>query len=170
MRNLSVPSSQEDSVFDTFIKNLLIDPSTVTQDVFDTINTLYPANDPTLGGAFNTGDSLFDRAEAWYADNMFLAARRLLFHRAESLQPLFGYFFTEFIPGQDPSLGGTFRRCGFALSNLALIDPCTVAHASELILLFGHFPAVEEEFATQMVTFYINFVNDLDPGGELKSF
>nr|VWO94043.1 Carboxylic ester hydrolase (EC [Ganoderma boninense] len=128
VRNLSVPSSEEDSVFDTFIKNLLIDPTTVTEDVFDTINRLYPANDSSLGGPFNTGDSLFDRAEAW----------------AASLQPLFGYFFTEFIPGQDPTLG--------------------VFHASELILLFGHFPAVEEEFATQMITFYINFINDLDPG------
>ena len=112
MRNLSVPSSEEDSVFDMFIRNLLIDPSTVTQDVFNTINQLYPANDSSLGGAFNTGDSLFDRAEAWYADNMFLSARRLLFHTAESLQPLFGYFFTEFIPGQNPSLGGTFRCNG----------------------------------------------------------
>ncbi|PIL31444.1 hypothetical protein GSI_06145 [Ganoderma sinense ZZ0214-1] len=144
VRNLSVPASEEDSVFDTFIKNLLIDPTTVTEDVFDTINRLYPANDSSLGGPFNTGDSLFDRAEAWYADNMFLSARRLLFHRAASLQPLFGYFFTEFIPGQDPTLG--------------------VFHASELILLFGHFPAVEQEFATQMITFYINFINDLDPG------
>ncbi|KAI1793184.1 alpha/beta-hydrolase [Ganoderma leucocontextum] len=144
VRNLSVAPNEEDAVFDTFIKNLLIDPSTVTQDVFDTMNELYPANDSSLGGAFNTGDSLFDRAEAWYTDNMYLSARRLLFHKAASLQPLFAYFFTEFIPGQDPTLG--------------------VFHASELILLFGHFPAVEQEFATQMVTFYINFISDLDPG------
>ena len=41
-----------------------------------------------------------------------------------------------------------------------------VFHASELILLFGQFPAVEQEFATQMVDFYVNFINDLNPGGE----
>ena len=168
VRNLSVPSSEEDSVFDTFIKNLLIDPTTVTDDVFDTINTLYPANDSSLGGPFNTGDSLFDRAEAWYADNMFLSARRLLFHKAASLQPLFGYFFTEFIPGQDPTLGGTSSCYCFASQSYSP-DPYAVFHASELILLFGHFPAVEEEFSTQMITFYINFVNDLDPGGKPAS-
>ncbi|TBU25305.1 alpha/beta-hydrolase [Dichomitus squalens] len=150
VRNLSVPSSEEDATFDTFIQELLIDPSTVTQDVYDTINTLYPANDSSLGAPFNTGDSLYDRAEAWYSDNMFLSPRRLLFNKAASLQPLFGYFFAEFIPGQDPSLG--------------------VFHASELILLFGQFPAVEQEFATQMVDFYVNFVNDLNPGAPWPQF
>ncbi|TBU37597.1 alpha/beta-hydrolase [Dichomitus squalens] len=150
VRNLSVPSSEENATFDTFIQELLIDPSTVTQDVYDTINTLYPANDSSLGAPFNTGDSLYDRAEAWYSDNMFLSPRRLLFNKAASLQPLFGYFFAEFIPGQDPSLG--------------------VFHASELILLFGQFPAVEQEFATQMVDFYVNFVNDLNPGAPWPQF
>ncbi|TBU54913.1 alpha/beta-hydrolase [Dichomitus squalens] len=150
VRNLSVPSSEEDAAFDTFIQELLIDPSTVTQDVYDTINTLYPANDSSLGAPFNTGDSLYDRAEAWYSDNMFLSPRRLLFNKAASLQPLFGYFFAEFIPGQDPSLG--------------------VFHASELILLFGQFPAVEQEFAIQMVDFYVNFVNDLNPGAPWPQF
>ncbi|KAJ3004670.1 hypothetical protein NUW54_g4701 [Trametes sanguinea] len=145
VRNLSVPPAQENAAFDTFIKDLLIDPSTVTQDVLNTINNLFPANDSSLGGPFNTGDSLFDRAEAWYTDNMYLAPRRLLFNKAASTQPLFAYHFTEFIPGQDPTLG--------------------VFHASELILLFGLFPAVETEFASQMADFYIRFINDLDPGG-----
>ena len=95
-------------MFEQFIKDLLIDPSTVTQDVFNTMNRLYPANDSSLGGEFNTGDSLFDRAEAWYTDNMYLAPRRNLFNRAANLQPLFGYFFREFIPGQDPSRGGVW--------------------------------------------------------------
>lgn len=104
--NLSVPASQETARFDTFIRDLLIDPSTVTNATFDTLNTLYPANDRTLGGAFNTGDSLFDRAEAWYTDNMYLSARRLLFNKAAPLQPLFGYFFKEQIPGNNPALGG----------------------------------------------------------------
>ncbi|CDO73084.1 hypothetical protein BN946_scf185007.g138 [Trametes cinnabarina] len=150
VRNLSVPSAQENAAFDTFIKELLIDPSTVTQDVFDTINKLFPANDSSLGGPFNTGDSLFDRAEAWYTDNMYLGPRRLFFDKAASTQPLYAYHFREFIPGQDPTLG--------------------VFHASELILLFGAFPAVEQQFAEQMADFYINFINDLDPGAPWPRF
>ncbi|KAI0828958.1 alpha/beta-hydrolase [Trametes gibbosa] len=150
VRNVNVPAAQENASFDTFIKTLLIDPSTVTQDVFNTLNTLYPANDPALGAPFNTGDSLFDRAEAWYTDNMYLSPRRLLFNKAAPLQPLFGYSFREFIPGQDPSRG--------------------VFHGSELILLFGHFPAVEQAFAQQMADFYINFINDLNPGAPWPRF
>ena len=42
-----------------------------------------------------------------------------------------------------------------------------VAHESELVLLFGPVPTpVEDEFANQMLGFYINFVNDLNPGGK----
>jgi hypothetical protein len=67
---------------------------------------LFPANDPTLGAPFNTGDSLFDRAEAWYTDLMFLTPRRSFFQRAASLQKMFAYYFREFIPGSDPALGG----------------------------------------------------------------
>lgn len=106
--NLSTPPSQETARFDTFVRDLLIDPLTVTNATFDTLNTFYHANDPTLGGVWNTGDSLFDRAEAFYTDNMFLAARRLLFNKAAPLQPLFGYLFTEQIPGNNPFLGGEF--------------------------------------------------------------
>lgn len=121
VRNLNVPAAQETARFDTFMKDLLIDPSTVTQDIFNTINSLYPANDSALGAPFNTGDSLFDRAEAWYTDNMYLSPRRLLFNKAAPLQPLFGYSFREFIPGQDPSRGGMFPfaiLCNFRVSLL----------------------------------------------------
>lgn len=166
VRGLNVPAVQENATFDTFIKNLLIDPTTVTQDVLDTINSLYPLNDPSLGAPFNTGDSLFDRAEAWYTDNMYLAARRLLFNKAAPLQPLFAYAFREFIPGNDPSLGGSFLPCIPEIStpNRAVF---VVFHGSELELLFGHFPAVEQAFAKQMADFYVNFINDLNPGGIL---
>ncbi|EKM61505.1 uncharacterized protein PHACADRAFT_248163 [Phanerochaete carnosa HHB-10118-sp] len=142
---LSVPPSEEDTTFDTFVCNLLIDPSTVTNSTLDVLHTLYPANDSSLGGAYNTGDSIFDRGEAWYTDNMFLSARRLLFEKAAPFQPLFAYFFTEFIPGNNRTFG--------------------VSHGSELALLFGPVPdAIEEDFANQMTDFYINFVNDLSPG------
>lgn len=103
---LHTPPAMEDAVFDNFIGHLILDNSTLTTNVLDEIHTLYPANDSALGAPFNTGDSLFDRAEAWYTDNMFLSPRRLFFGKAAALQPLFGYFFTEFIPGNDPTLGG----------------------------------------------------------------
>ena len=167
MRNVSVPPDQETAAFDTFIRGLFIDPSTITEDVFDSINQFYPANDSSLGGVFNSGDSLFDRAEAWYTDNMYLSPRRLLFHKAAPLQPLFAYFFKEFIPGQNPFNGGEsqLRSCGGGKSDLTSRRP--VFHGSELILLFGRFPEVEREFASQMADFYVRFVNDLNPGGEL---
>lgn len=107
MRNLSTPPALEDAAFDNYIRGLLIDPSTLENSTLDQFHKFYPANDSSLGGPFNTGDSLFDRAEQWYTDNIFLAARRLLFEKAAPLQPSFAYFFTEFIPGNDPSLGGT---------------------------------------------------------------
>ena len=81
---------------------------------------------------------------------------------AAPLQPTFAYHFREFIPGNDPSLGGTFSFHCFTTSCSSVV----VFHSSELELLFGPFPAVEETFATQMMDFYINFINDLNPGGD----
>ena len=46
---------------------------------------------------------------------------------------------------------------------------CAVFHGSELELLFGQFPSVEQEFAEQMAEFYINFISDLNPGCRLLS-
>ena len=128
------------------------------------MNKFYPANDSSLGGVFNTGDSLFDRAEAWYTDNMYLSPRRLLFGKAAPMQPLFAYFFTEFIPGQDPVRGGVWYAK--SVTPRRLTAGCAVFHASELILLFGQFPEVERQFASQMADFYVRFVSDLNPGGE----
>ncbi|KAH8094625.1 alpha/beta-hydrolase [Cristinia sonorae] len=142
---LNTPPELEDAAFNKYILQLLVDTSTVTQDLLDHIRALYPANSTTLGGAFNTGDSLFDRAEAWYSDNMYLGPRRLFFDKAASTNELFGYFFTEFIPGNSVVNG--------------------VAHASELPLLFGPAPpAAESEFSIQFREFYINFIHDLNPG------
>ncbi|KAH8118201.1 alpha/beta-hydrolase [Phellopilus nigrolimitatus] len=149
--NITHPGMTEDEAFDNFIGNLILDNRTLTPDVLSKFNALYPANDSSLGAPFNTGDSLFDRASAWYTDNMFLAPRRLFFDKAASVQPLFAYHFTEFIPGNNPTLG--------------------VFHASELSLLFGPVPtAVEEDFANTMLDFYINFVVDLDPGEPWPKF
>ena len=105
---LNTPPELEDAAFDKYILDLFIDPTPVTQDVLDRIHELYPANSTTLGGAFNTGDSLFDRAEAWYSDNMYLGPRRLFFDKAASTNKLFTYFFTEFIPGNNITNGGMY--------------------------------------------------------------
>ncbi|RDB19277.1 Lipase 1 [Hypsizygus marmoreus] len=154
LRNLHLPStSSEDTAFTTFINDLVIDNSTLTARMLAQTRKLWPANDPSLGAPFNTGDSLFDRGAAWYTDNMFLAPRRLFFEKAAGRQRVFGYYFREFIPGNDLALG--------------------VAHASELQLLFGPISAaaqVETGFANTMLDFYINFVNDLNPGANWPAF
>ncbi|KAK0480364.1 alpha/beta-hydrolase [Armillaria novae-zelandiae] len=148
---LDVPASEEDATFDNFVNHLVIDNSSLTPDLFTEFHKLWPANDSSLGAPFNTGDSLFDRAEAWYTDEMFLSPRRLFFEHASALQPMYAYHFREFIPGNNPELG--------------------VAHASELPLLFGPVPTdVEDEFANQMLDFYINFINDLNPGSAWKRY
>lgn len=101
----------EDQAFGNFIGHLILDNRTLTADVLDEIHALYPANDSANGAPFSTGDSLFDRAEAWYTVNMYLAPRRLFFDKAAGLssQPFFAYFFDELIPGNDPTLGGELR-------------------------------------------------------------
>ena len=94
------------AAFDNFIGHLVIDNSSLTSDVLDGFHSHFPANDLSLGAPFATGDSLFDRAEAWYTDIMFLSPRRFFFQHGSPLQPMFAYYFGEFIPGNNISLGG----------------------------------------------------------------
>jgi hypothetical protein len=98
--------SAEVTAFEQFVKASTIDESKITQDTLDEIVHAYPANTEQL--SFSTGDSLFDRAAAWYGDSMFLAPRRRFTAAAAKLQPVFTYFFTEFVPGDSPELGGTW--------------------------------------------------------------
>lgn len=100
------PGLTEDQAFDKFIGDLILDNRTLTSATLSTIHALYPANDPANGAPFNTGNSLFDRAAAWYTDNMFLAPRRRFLDKAATLQPTFAYYFAEFIPGNNRTLGG----------------------------------------------------------------
>lgn len=147
LRNLRLTGQAQASAFNNFIRALVIDNTTLTQNVLDEFDDLFPENDPTLGAPFNTGDSLYDRGAAFYTDQMFLSGRRFFLEHGASRQPMFAYYFREFIPGNDPTLG--------------------VFHASELPLLFGStasFPSIEVDFATQMKDFWITFVNDLNPG------
>jgi len=151
VRNLGLVGAAQDNSFEQFIGHLVIDNSTLTPDVYAKSLALFPANDPALGAPFNTGDSLFDRAAAWYTDIMFLTPRRFFFQHGAPLQKMFAYYFREFIPGNDPSLG--------------------VFHASELELLFGPVPnPIEDAFSQQMIEFYVNFVNDLDPGAQWPAY
>ncbi|KAF9480015.1 alpha/beta-hydrolase [Pholiota conissans] len=153
IKKLGLSGAAEDAAFVNFIGHLVIDNSTLTTDVFNTILSEFPANDPANGAPFNTGDSLFDRGSAWYTDQMFLSPRRFFFQHASALQPMFAYYFREFIPGNDITAG--------------------VTHASELELLFGPVPAVasvEIGLSTQMRDFYINFINDLNPGPQWPAF
>ena len=107
VRNLSLPTDEENAAFNNFIRKLMIDPSTITNETFDGIHGLFPSDSRANGAPFATGDSLYDRAEAWYTNQNFHGPRRLLFNKGASLsQKLFAYAFREFIPGNDPSLGG----------------------------------------------------------------
>lgn len=144
------------------MKASMIDESKITQDTLDEIVHAYPANTEQL--SFNTGDSLFDRAAAWYGDSMFLAPRRRFTATAAKLQPVFSYIFTEFVPGDSPELGGTWALR--VLRSQRVSELSSVYHASELRLLFGPVPApgLELEFANTMLDFYIKFINDLNPG------
>jgi hypothetical protein len=76
----------------------------ITKGTLDDMVKLYPANMKQL--RFSTGDSLFDRAAAWYADNMYLTPRRRFTATALRLPPVFIYLFEEFIPGDSSKLGG----------------------------------------------------------------
>ena len=158
----------QDAAFDNYVRGLVIDNTTITQDVLDRFKELFPPNDPTLGAPFNTGDSLFDRSEAWYTVQMFLSVRRLFFEHGALRQPMFAYYFTEFVPGGDPIRGGksytvTLKQATDSNRN------GSVFHELELEFLFGteSLPSIENEFSSQMQDFWINFVNDLDPGGML---
>ncbi|KAF9048749.1 alpha/beta-hydrolase [Panaeolus papilionaceus] len=149
IRNLRLTGDAESAAFDNYVGHLVIDNSTLTPDVYDEIRRLYPANDASEGAPFNTGDSLFDRGAAWYTDQMFLSGRRHFFQHGADLQPMYAYHFREFIPGNDIRRG--------------------VTHGNELTLLFGPIPSaaqVEVDFATKFRDFYINFINDLNPGPE----
>ncbi|KAG6916173.1 hypothetical protein DXG01_008146 [Tephrocybe rancida] len=149
-------SSLDDALFNQFIGNCVIDNSTLTPDVLSRFRTLFPQNDLTLNAPFHTGNDLFDRGEAWYTSQMFLGPRRLFFEHApqgKDAQPVWGYYFGEFIPGNNVTLG--------------------VSHASELLLLFGPLTGaaeVETPFANQMLDFWLNFVNDMNPGDEWPTF
>ncbi|KAF9266390.1 alpha/beta-hydrolase [Marasmius fiardii PR-910] len=145
------PGAAEDAAFIKFVNLLLIDNSTLTNDVLQRFLTMWPANDRTLGAPFNTGNSLFDRTEAWYGDIMFHAARRLFFQHGASLMPMFAYKFTEFIPGNNRMFG--------------------VTHGMELTLLLGGAPpSIENDFGNKMMDFWVNFVTDLNPGPEWPTY
>jgi hypothetical protein len=167
---LGLSGRAEVEAFERFVKASQIDESKVTQGTLDEIVRLYPANTEQL--PFSSGDSLFDRAAAWYGDSMFLAPRRRFTAAlaAAKCQPIFTYLFTEFVPGDTPRLGGTFNQAlryeRVSMQFMFLLEILPVFHASELRLLFGPVPGsgVELEFANAMLDFYIHFVNDLNPG------
>ncbi|KAJ7919389.1 alpha/beta-hydrolase [Mycena leptocephala] len=151
LRDLGLAGAAQDDAFKQFMDYLVIDNSKFTPDIYAKTLAHFPADDPTLGAPFNTGDSLFDRAAAWYTDIMYLTPQRSFFQHGASLQNMFAYYFREFIPGNDPTSG--------------------VSHGSELAFLFGSAPdPVEEAFAQQMIDFYVNFVCDLNPGAQWPAY
>jgi len=111
VRSLNLSSSKENTAFDNYIRDLVIDNSTLTPDILTDIRKYYPANDSTAGGPFHTGDSLYDRAASWLVMFWLGAPRRNFFDKAAAFQPLFGYYFIEFIPGSNLARGGKSKFC-----------------------------------------------------------
>lgn len=144
----------EDAHFETYMRGLVVDGSTLSNATVARIQTLYPKDDPKNGAPFNTNSSLFDRGAAFYTDEMYLGPRRLFFNKAVAIPgmgPLFGYFFTEFTPGANPMLG--------------------VFHGSELAFLFGEVKDPSEaNFIKTMQAMWVSFVHDLHPGGGWPQF
>ncbi|TFL04158.1 Alpha/Beta hydrolase protein [Pterulicium gracile] len=145
IRGHNLTGQAEDTAFTHFIRSALVDATLLTPETISTIHHLYPANDTTLGGRFNTGDSLFDRAAAWYTDTMFPGPRRMLWEQAaERGQRVWGFYYQE--------LSGNDRTRG-------------ISHSSELPMFFGPVPSSTQlPFANQLLDSYITFVTHLNPG------
>ena len=143
------------------MRQLVVDNSTLTPGDLAGIDHYFPVNDSTYGGPWHTGDMLYDRAESWYTDEMFLAPRRFFYEHGASLQPMWAYYFTQFIPGTSPALGGACMRLLVLMRSL---NGWTVYHASELFFIFGPVPdPAQTEFADQITEYWINFVHDMVP-------
>ncbi|KAG6843324.1 hypothetical protein H0H87_005837, partial [Tephrocybe sp. NHM501043] len=99
--------AENDALFVSFVRACLIDNSTLSTPVLNQLRAFFRQDDSTLGAPFNTGNKLFDRAEAWYTAQMFLGPRRLFFEHASQGQSaqVWGYYFGEFIPGNNITLG-----------------------------------------------------------------
>lgn len=94
---------------------LIVDNSTLTLDVVADIDHFFSLNDSTYSGPWHTSDMLYDRAESWYTDNMYLTLRHFFYEYGASLQPTWGYYFTKFIPGTSPAFGGKLKGIGCAI-------------------------------------------------------
>ncbi|KAL0571661.1 hypothetical protein V5O48_010301 [Marasmius crinis-equi] len=111
LRSRNLTGAAQEAAFDNYINRLhIIDNSSITQATLQEIHRLWAENDTTLGAPFNQGDSLYDRAAAWYRDEMYLAPRRLFFDYAAPKQDIYAYYFKEFLPGGDPTLGAEWPR------------------------------------------------------------
>ncbi|KAK7064430.1 carboxylic ester hydrolase [Favolaschia claudopus] len=169
LRNRSLVGEDEDEAFEEFIDRIIVDKSALTPDVYAKILSLYPANDTSLNAPFNTGDSLLDRGAACYGDLMFLSPRRHFFQYGWPHQDMYAYHFREFVPGSDPGQGGERSWMLITLSNNTYTT-LQYLTGSELPFLFNALSSAEAGLANQMKDFYINFVNDLDPGAEWSPY
>ncbi len=64
--DLDLSDNRQNAAFDNFVNEVVNLNRTLTPDLFAGLQQLWPANDSSLGAPFNTGDSLFDRGEAWF--------------------------------------------------------------------------------------------------------
>ncbi|KAJ7717684.1 alpha/beta-hydrolase [Mycena metata] len=147
VRGRKLSGASEDAAFKAFITHTVIDASPISPDLLAKFLEMFPANDTSFGAPFNTGDSLFDRASAWYTAFMFMAPLRKFFKAGSPHQKMFAYSFRD---------GGGL--------------PNGVPHGAELRYLFGPVGGADKDFGQRIRDFYLHFIHDLDPGAEWPAY
>ncbi|TDL29725.1 alpha/beta-hydrolase [Rickenella mellea] len=134
--------SADASIFNTFVVNRTIDPTTVSSSTVGQFDAFYPAKLPSTV----SNSSLFDRLAAFVDDFHFVGPRRLLTDNLAVKQDVWVYLFEEAVPDVPAELGAFH---GAELSFLQILNRTVPAMAS---------------LSSQLVDFYLNFTVSLDPG------
>ncbi|EGG02502.1 carboxylesterase [Melampsora larici-populina 98AG31] len=159
-QNQDLSSNESDQLLSTFISNSSVfDLRTSNPNVLNRLIQLYP-DQAELGAPYFTGNqtfglpSSFKRLAAWFGDAHYEAPRRLMSSITSSRQPTYVYRFTGPRNTSESSFLG-------------------VHHSAEFALIFdsGWYQDLTDEdkvatyaLSKKMRTYYINFVNELDPG------
>ncbi|KAG0148766.1 hypothetical protein CROQUDRAFT_691971 [Cronartium quercuum f. sp. fusiforme G11] len=156
------PAEASDQYMFAYMSNSsILDFKVVDPKVYQKVAEIYP-DVPKLGSPYGTGNqtfglpSSFKRLASWFGDLHYQAPRRLWSSKTSPRQDTYVYFFNGPRNTSDPSYRG-------------------VPHSSEILLIFGRgwYQDLDDEekvlahrLAKKMRTYYINFVNDLNPGGD----
>lgn len=158
----SKSSNESDSLLSALITNSSVfDLRTLNSTALSKLVELYP-DQPEIGAPYDTGNrtfglpSSFKRLAAWFGDAHYEAPRRLMSSITSPRQSTYVYRFTGPRNTSESSFLG-------------------IHHSAEFALIFdsGWYQDLTDEdkiatysLARKMRTYYVNFVNDLDPGND----